>query len=75
MLREIDLGSLGACLVGAQACPAKILATYKILALVWLMAKILVANEKLPTYLMFPSQFLPKFWPTLGQGILSQLFG
>jgi hypothetical protein len=49
------------CLVGAQMCAAKILATYKILALVWLLAKTLVANKKLPTYLMFSSYFLPKF--------------
>jgi hypothetical protein len=54
-------------------CPANFLATYNILALVWLIAKILIANEKLLTYLMFPSHFLPKVWPTLDQEILSQL--
>jgi hypothetical protein len=45
-------------------CPTKILATYDVLAPIWLVAKILVANEKVPTYLTFSLQFLPKFWPT-----------
>jgi hypothetical protein len=55
-------------------CPAKIWQPYDILVLIWLVAKILVASEKLPTYLTFPSQFLPKLWSTQGQGILSHFF-
>jgi hypothetical protein len=38
------------------------LATNDILALILLVAKILVANEKVPTCLNFPSQILPRFW-------------
>jgi hypothetical protein len=48
----------------AIICKVPVLGRHNILAPIWLVAKILVINEKLPTYLTFSSQFLPKFWPT-----------
>jgi hypothetical protein len=38
-------------------------------------AKILVAYGILPTLLTLPSQILPIFWPTWGQGFPNQNFG
>jgi hypothetical protein len=62
-------------LVGAQIFPTNFLAAYIILVFAWLVAKILVANGILPTFLTLPSKILPIFWLTCGQGISSQYFG
>jgi hypothetical protein len=69
------MNMLRACLVCVQNFLANFLAAYNILVLVWLVAKILVANGILPTVLTFPSQILPIFWPTWGQGFPNQNFG
>jgi hypothetical protein len=47
-------------------CPAKIFEIYGVLVLVWLVVEILGTYEKLPTYLIIPSQLLPIFGPTWG---------
>jgi hypothetical protein len=59
--------------VGAQICPTNFLAVYDILVLVWLVTSILVEYSILPTILTFPSQILPTFWPTWGQGSLTNI--
>lgn len=49
------------CFIGAQNCPTKILAAYDVLALAWLVAKILAAYLVFSTLLTPTSQVMPKF--------------
>jgi hypothetical protein len=64
--QNFQMADKGHVWLGTQLCPAKILATYDILALVWLVAKVLVANENLPTYLYILFRVLAKILANRG---------